>query len=139
MQGAARTQGGTPEVPTVRILRQQKVLDQRRNRRLDRIHQQNPAPSSVTALAFLKLTDPVHRFEGVNHIGAGADNDIVITDEYLSSRHAAIRYEDGRYEFKDNDSTNGSFLNEKRVTKDELIDNDTIRLGRTELRFKALY
>ncbi len=77
--------------------------------------------------------------EGVNHIGAGADNDIVITDEYLSSRHAAIRYEDGRYEFKDNDSTNGSFLNEKRVTKDELIDNDTIRLGRTELRFKALY
>lgn len=78
-------------------------------------------------------------FEGVNHIGAGADNDIVITDEYLSSRHAAIRYEEGRYEFRDNDSTNGSFLNEKRVTKDELIDNDTIRLGRTELRFKALY
>lgn len=78
-------------------------------------------------------------FGGVNTIGAAADCDIVVTDEYLSSKHALIRYEDGKYEFKDNDSTNGSFLNEKKTTKDELIDNDTIRLGRTELRFKALY
>ena len=69
MQGAARAEGGTPEVPAVRILRQQKVLHERRNRSLDRIHQQYPASSSVTALALLKLTDPVHRFEGVNHIG----------------------------------------------------------------------
>lgn len=78
-------------------------------------------------------------FDGVNTIGAAADCDIVITDEYLSSKHALIRYEEGKYEFRDNDSTNGSFLNEKKTTKDELIDNDTIRLGRTELRFKALY
>lgn len=78
-------------------------------------------------------------FDGVNTIGAAADCDIVVTDEYLSSKHALIRYEEGKYEFKDNDSTNGSFLNEKKTTKDELIDNDTIRLGRTELRFKALY
>ncbi|MEZ4467944.1 MAG: FHA domain-containing protein [bacterium] len=77
--------------------------------------------------------------EGKNTMGAAADNDIVITDEYLSSRHATIRYEDGRYEFIDADSTNGSYINEKRVTKEELIDNDTIRLGRTEFRFKALY
>ena len=78
-------------------------------------------------------------FDGVNNIGAAADNDVVITDEYLSSKHCMIRYEDGRYEFKDNDSTNGSFLNERRTSKDELVDNDTIRLGRTEMRFKALY
>ena len=78
-------------------------------------------------------------YTGRNAIGAAADNDIVVTDEYLSSRHSTIRYEDGRYELIDNDSTNGSFVNEKRVTKEELIDNDTIRLGRTELRFKALY
>lgn len=78
-------------------------------------------------------------YTGRNSIGAAADNDIVVTDEYLSSKHSTIRYEDGRYELIDNDSTNGSFVNEKRVTKEELIDNDTVRLGRTELRFKALY
>lgn len=78
-------------------------------------------------------------YDGPNTLGAAADNGIVITDEYLSSKHATIRYEDGRYTFIDHDSTNGSFINEKRVNKEELIDNDTIRLGRTELRFKALY
>lgn len=78
-------------------------------------------------------------FTGVNSIGAAADNDIVVTDEYLSSRHSKIRYEDGRYELIDNDSTNGTYVNEKRINREELIDNDTIRLGRTELRFKALY
>lgn len=79
-------------------------------------------------------------FEGVNSIGAAADNDIVVTDDYLSSKHASIRFEDNEYYFFDNDSTNGSYVNEKKVNnKEELIDNDTIRLGRTEFRFKALY
>jgi hypothetical protein len=78
-------------------------------------------------------------FAGKNSLGAAADNDIVITDDYLSSRHAVIRYEDGKYEVVDNESTNGTYVNEKKVTREELIDNDTLRLGRTELRFKALY
>ena len=79
-------------------------------------------------------------FEGVNSIGAAADNDIVVTDDYLSSKHASIRFEDNEYYFFDHDSTNGSYVNEKKVNnKEELIDNDTIRLGRTEFRFKALY
>lgn len=78
-------------------------------------------------------------FEGSNSIGAAADNDIVVTDDYLSSKHAAIRFEDNEYYFIDNESTNGSYVNEKKVSKEELIDNDTIRLGRTEFRFKALY
>ena len=78
-------------------------------------------------------------YPGKNTMGAAADNDIVITDEFLSSRHAMIRYEDGRYELLDAESTNGCFVNDKKVTKEELIDNDSIRLGRTEFRFKALY
>ncbi|MBU0554289.1 FHA domain-containing protein [Myxococcota bacterium] len=83
-------------------------------------------------------------YEGNNTIGAAANNDIVITDEYLSSKHATIRVDpDGKvksYTFIDHGSTNGSFLNETRVTDKELIiDNDSVRLGRTELRFKALY
>ena len=78
-------------------------------------------------------------FEGVNNIGAAADNDIVITDEYLSAKHASIRFEDGRYELRDNDSTNGSFVNEKKIDREELIDNDSVRFGRTDFRFKALY
>jgi len=78
-------------------------------------------------------------YSGVNSIGAGADNDIVVTDEYLSSRHATIRYEDGHYFMIDNNSTNGTYVGEKKITKYELIDNDTIRLGRTHIRIKCLF
>ena len=78
-------------------------------------------------------------YSGANSMGAGADNDIVVTDEYLSSRHATIRYEDGHYFLVDNNSTNGSYVGEKKITKYELIDNDTIRLGRTQIRIKCLF
>ncbi len=78
-------------------------------------------------------------FAGKNSLGAAADNDVVITDEYLSSRHAVVRFEDGKYEVVDSESTNGTFVNGKKVTREELVDNDTLRLGRTDLRFKALY
>ena len=76
---------------------------------------------------------------GRNVMGTAADCDIVLTDPYLSSKHMAIRHEDGRFTLIDLDSTNGTFLNDKRCSKDELIDNDKIRLGRTELKFKSLF
>ena len=78
---------------------------------------------------------------GKNSMGTAADCDIVLTDPYLSSRHTIIRHDsvDGSFVILDLDSTNGTFVNDKRVAKDEIIDNDTIRLGRTELKFKALF
>ena len=77
-------------------------------------------------------------YGGLNRLGAGADNDIVVTDEYLSANHAEIRIEDNAYTFIDHGSTNGSFVNDRRVSKEEVIDNDRIRLGRTEFRIKTL-
>ena len=76
---------------------------------------------------------------GRNVIGTAADCDIVLTDPYLSNKHSAIRHEDGRFTLIDLDSTNGTYLNDRRISKEELIDNDKIRLGRTELKFKSLY
>lgn len=78
---------------------------------------------------------------GKNVLGTAADCEIVLTDPYLSSKHATIRHDgqDGSFMIIDLDSTNGTFVNDKRISKDELIDNDTIRLGRTELKFKALF
>lgn len=76
---------------------------------------------------------------GKNVVGTAADCDVVLTDQFLSGRHAVIRYEEGRFTLVDLDSTNGTFVNDERVTKEELIDNDRIRLARSELKFKALY
>ncbi len=76
---------------------------------------------------------------GRNVLGTAADCDIVVTDPYLSSKHMAIRHENGRFTLIDLDSTNGTFLNDRRCSKEELIDNDKIRIGRTELKFKSLF
>ena len=76
---------------------------------------------------------------GKNVIGTAADCEVVLTDQYLSGRHAVIRYEEGRFTLVDLDSTNGTYVNDERVSKEEIIDNDSVRLGRTQLKFKALY
>ena len=76
---------------------------------------------------------------GKNVMGTAADCDIVLPDKYMSSRHAVLRHEEGTFVLVDLDSTNGTFVNDRRVSKEELIDNDKVRLGRTELKFKSLY
>lgn len=77
--------------------------------------------------------------DGKNLMGTAADAEVVLTDAYMSSRHATIRHEKGRFMLIDLDSTNGTFANGDRVTKNEIFDNDTIRLGRTDLKFKSLH
>jgi hypothetical protein len=76
---------------------------------------------------------------GKNALGTDANCQVVLTDPYSSGQHAVIRYEDDEYTLVDLDSTNGTYLNQEKVVKSPLVDNDTIRIGRTEMRFKSLY
>ena len=71
-------------------------------------------------------------------VGRGGDNDLTISDdEYASSRHA--RFEprrDGVY-VEDIGSTNGTFVNGIRLTRDRrLAPGDVVRIGETDLRFE---
>ena len=76
---------------------------------------------------------------GRNRIGTDADMEVVLTDPYVSSHHATIVYDnEGIYRISDAGSTNGSRVNGKRVEQAQIVDNDTITIGHTELRFKAL-
>ncbi|MBV9759178.1 MAG: FHA domain-containing protein [Acidobacteriaceae bacterium] len=78
--------------------------------------------------------------DGQNSIGSAADSDIVLRDETISGKHASLRYKDGCFFLTDLDSTNGSFLNSASnpIAREELHDNDLIRLGAVTLKFKAL-
>ncbi len=77
---------------------------------------------------------------GRNRIGTDADMEVVLTDPYVSSHHANIVYtDDGIFQLSDAGSTNGTRLNGKKVMQAELVDNDTLQMGHTTLRFKALY
>jgi hypothetical protein len=78
-------------------------------------------------------------FNGKNVIGTAADCDIVVTDGFLSARHCTIRYESGNFVVIDLDSRNGTYVNQKKISKEDLIDNDTLRLGKTDFKFKSLF
>lgn len=47
----------------------------------------------------------------------------------VSRRHATIHWHDGQVTIEDNRSTNGTFVNGKRVTSAQIRENDTVCLG----------
>ncbi|RMG18419.1 MAG: FHA domain-containing protein [Planctomycetota bacterium] len=82
--------------------------------------------------------------EGKTTIGSDPSCDVTLTDEYVSGKHATIKFveKDGERIFilSDLDSANGTFLNdsEEPIAREELVDNDTVTFGQTRMKFKCL-
>lgn len=67
---------------------------------------------------------------GANKIGREDFNDIIIYDPEVSRHHAQIIYHGGEYLVEDLGSTNGTFVNGRRITSPtSLSDGDIIELG----------
>jgi pSer/pThr/pTyr-binding forkhead associated (FHA) protein len=71
-------------------------------------------------------------------IGSDPTCTVVINDQYMSARHAEIKAEGGNWVLRDLRSTNGTYVNDKRVEQHELVDNDFVRVGQCVLKFKSL-
>jgi pSer/pThr/pTyr-binding forkhead associated (FHA) protein len=57
----------------------------------------------------------------------------------LSGNHAEIKAEGGIWVLKDLRSTNGTFVNDRKVeTQHELVDNDVVTFGKCTVKFKSL-
>lgn len=72
-------------------------------------------------------------------IGRGYQNDIILTDPHICSRHLTIQYSDGAWRLNDNDSVNGTLLENNKGKKQQshqqaLTDGDVIILGKSQLR-----
>jgi hypothetical protein len=63
---------------------------------------------------------------------------VVLQDGYMSSRHCEIKAEAGFWVLRDLKSTNGTYVNDKRVEQHELVDSDFIKVGQVVLKFKSL-
>jgi pSer/pThr/pTyr-binding forkhead associated (FHA) protein len=73
--------------------------------------------------------------EVTTSIGRAKANDIVLEDLSVSSQHCRVRPEDGRFVLLDLKSTNGTFVNARRVTRHPLTEGDVIKVGETALQF----
>jgi pSer/pThr/pTyr-binding forkhead associated (FHA) protein len=76
--------------------------------------------------------------DAVTVVGTDPDSTICIADEYMSSKHAALRACGGGWVLEDLTSTNGTYVNGKPVRRHGLVDNDLVRIGSTLCKFKAL-
>ena len=71
-------------------------------------------------------------------IGADTNNELrITTDKYLSGTHARIEYSQGQWTLIDQGSSNGTFVNGRRLTSGQahpLHNGESVRIGASEFR-----
>ena len=78
----------------------------------------------------VRLADPTD-------VGRSSSCAITVDDTYVSQRHARFFARDGGWYVEDMGSTNGTYLNDQRVTQPaEVHAGDVVRLGKTVLELR---
>lgn len=100
-------------------------------------------PSGVQLLGWIvPLQGPqrgeLFTLQPVTSIGTDPKSTVCLNDKFMSSKHAEIKAENGVWVLRDAGSTNGTYVNNRRVDRHELVDNDFIKFGSALLKFKSL-
>lgn len=109
---------------------------------LGALHETGASPSSpwaelvVTAGNAAGMKFPL--IKEVCIIGRKEGNDICLQDPNISRIHARIEQGEQDYTVIDMGSTNGTFVNGRRVVKTTVKPGDNIKLGKTELKFQVM-
>ena len=70
-------------------------------------------------------------------IGRADDSTVVLTDDYVSTRHARLVPAEGKWLVEDLGSTNGTYLDRQRVTSPTPVPLGTpIRVGKTVMELR---
>jgi diguanylate cyclase (GGDEF)-like protein len=68
-------------------------------------------------------------------IGRNPDNNFFLSDMTVSRSHAKLVWNEDTFLAEDLNSTNGTYLNGKKIVSARLASKDTLRLGKVELQF----
>jgi len=94
-----------------------------------------------TAKLSLKFSDDVLRevalSGGVVTIGRQPDNLLQIDNPIVSGHHARIFWEKSHYVLEDNESFNGTYLNNRSISRAVLGDGDVIVIGKHRIEFHS--
>jgi pSer/pThr/pTyr-binding forkhead associated (FHA) protein len=72
---------------------------------------------------------------GVTHIGRGLHADLRLDENSVSRRHAILVNRQAGVRLLDDRSSNGTYVNGRRITQTELRSGDVLVLGRVVLRY----
>jgi FHA domain/Protein of unknown function (DUF3662) len=81
--------------------------------------------------------DATYTLEGTSRIGRSERSDVVLADPSVSRAHAVLELNGDEAVVRDLDSTNGTFVNGRRVKAQVLHDGDELRFGNTRMTFAA--
>jgi pSer/pThr/pTyr-binding forkhead associated (FHA) protein len=70
-------------------------------------------------------------------IGRTNDNDIVLENRGVSRKHAMIEFNNNAAVLMDNESLNGTFVNNRKVNEEVLRDEDIITIGKYVLIYRT--
>ena len=101
------------------------------------------APADFPDVQLVVTRSPDPRFVGrttriaaeVFTIGRSAESDLNLPDGGWSRTHAEIRFDQDGFLLRDGDSTNGTYLNGRRVKHAPLLFGNVITIGQTDLTF----
>ncbi len=82
--------------------------------------------------------DGVYVLSAKTRIGRSDEGEIVLVDPSVSRAHAVIAIDAGKPVVRDLDSTNGTFVNGRRVASEALRDGDELLFGNTKMLFEAV-
>jgi pSer/pThr/pTyr-binding forkhead associated (FHA) protein len=97
-------------------------------------------PGVMVSLEILEGADKgaIRRYNQESVLVGRLNTDLVVRDSDVSRRHSIIEVFDAQQVYlRDLNSTNGSYVNGKRVSSVRLRNGDQIRLGRCLIRFSA--
>jgi hypothetical protein len=108
-----------------------------------------PAPARASGRKSKRIARKVAVIEGDNHkgksfdlgdelvIGRGEKCHLVLDDTYVSQVHARIFAKDDTFMLEDLGSTNGTYLNRRRITgPTELRKGDQVKIGKTVMELR---
>ena len=79
-------------------------------------------------------------YEGRNTLGTDSNCSIILKeDAALSGKHVTILFRLGEYKYKDELSTNGTFINGILSDEGNLKDGDKLQIGTSYFLFKAIF
>jgi hypothetical protein len=106
----------------------------------ERVRRQAKPAQPTEAGRYIEVQGPVEQLliplDGdVTHIGRGLAADLHLDEDSVSRRHAILVHRRSGSRILDDRSSNGTFVNGRRVTQADLQHGDVLVLGRVVLRY----